>query len=291
LGWPGWPAALVLVMDDFPPPAVGRRPTRASRTWPACTGWNIRIYWPPRFPRSQARRPLWRDPGPDPGLQQPHCGRDGSPAACLGSFGREYRLYTPPGIARTGDLGRIPGDHRRSRAARDQRQPESLADRRCSCTSGRDARIRTGGLLLPKPIRKAADQRCAMPDLRSIVSQRPPASVVGDGDSYSLGYSASFRTFGRPAVTFTSAGSSAPAGLTCGASWAHTLTCEEASRQFSSFPAALRGYVPWMCPRKLVARKPASAVRCQRPRRRRRTEPRSGRSEQAEIPPAENIAL
>ena len=92
-----------------------------------------------------------------------------------------------------------------------------------------------------------------MPDLRSIVPRRPPASIGGDGDSYSLGYSASVRSSRRPAVTFTSTGSNEPSVRTCGASSTHALSCGKASRQFSLSPASSRRHVPRMCPQEAEA--------------------------------------
>jgi hypothetical protein len=46
------------------------------------------------------------------------------------------------------------------------------------------------GLFVPKPSSVADHLRCGMPDLGMTVYRRPLASTAGDGDSYSLGYSA-----------------------------------------------------------------------------------------------------
>jgi hypothetical protein len=53
------------------------------------------------------------------------------------------------------------------------------------------------GLLLPKRIIEAVDQPCGTPDLRSIVRRCLLASIMGDSNSYSLGYSESGRVLGR----------------------------------------------------------------------------------------------
>jgi hypothetical protein len=46
------------------------------------------------------------------------------------------------------------------------------------------------GLLLPKPTSQVGCHGLNMAELASVVRQRPPLSVAGDDDSYSLGYSA-----------------------------------------------------------------------------------------------------
>jgi len=57
---------------------------------------------------------------------------------------------------------------------------------------------RTGvGLFVPKPSRRADCQRCSVPELGITVRQRPLASVAGDGDCYSVGYSVRRACFDR----------------------------------------------------------------------------------------------
>jgi hypothetical protein len=58
----------------------------------------------------------------------------------------------------------------------------------------------------------------------------------------------------------TSAGSSEPFALTCGALSGYVLTCEVASRQLSLFPTASRRHVPRMCPIRAAAGLPPLAL-------------------------------
>jgi hypothetical protein len=72
------------------------------------------------------------------------------------------------------------------------------ADRFCRSTDIRlhpCSLVSAGGVIghgpfVPKPSSRTDSQRCGIPDLGSIVRGRPLASTAGDGDGYSLGYSA-----------------------------------------------------------------------------------------------------